>query len=639
MILTPFFNNTVRGVSANRLLAPVAAILLVTAAVGAEDELSRFVNHPTRPLTAADLEVRMRRPIQPTDVHSGVREESIDLGKDSGLLALKDSAQALLDLGGRQDDYEEGHPEHYLPFPSDVSSSGKRRALREVLALIDSWLDPGPGAARTRLHLLELVNALENSFRYPVKKNYQLIPEIVPMLLLRARQHRSVEAAAGPEADPSPSSFWAPSGDLREKDLYAGFGRATVFEPAAGTCTYLAPKTGWGAHSGFHVRCGAAELHFKLGDERYGGPFNTRIFDALGYRTYPIDRVPALRLAYDRRVLTQFHSRKRLAMSAKVLFIPVKTHVVTDEDDPFDLIEHAVMRDGRRVAGPELRRSLLKDGRVVKGHPRPETVDENYQVAYEAGIEALVWKPGTVAHESEDVRQIGAWDYDQLDHADRREVRAVFVLAAWLDQFNMRWENTRVAYVKRGSAWELQHLFSDVGSGLGLARTLIRSRNSDVEAMLWEVTERKGNRVRFSGFAVNVDNKAFERLTWSDARWMLRRLATLSEAQILDGLLATGMSAAEVRLALEKLVSKRKRMVLDFDLAAEFPAIAGRVVDRELDFDPHDPADLARVTRTGSNGPAVTPPMGDLVVVDGHLVRRGAARTSDVSESVNIDSD
>jgi hypothetical protein len=250
-------------------------------------------------------------------------------------------------------------------------------------------------------------------------------------------------------------------------------------------------------------------------------------------------------------MLDEFHSRKRLEMKAKLLFIPLKTHVVTDDDDPFDLIDHAVLEGrqqdpGRRAATPPARRRRELSRRLRVSHRGSRL------------------EPGTVAFESDDVKQIGAWDYDQLDHAERREVRGVFVLAAWLDQCNMRWENTRLAYVKRSGEWELQHLFSDVGSGLGLAQNMMKGRNSDVEAMLWEVTEQKDAQVRFSGFAPNVDNDAFEHLTWSDARWMLRRMAAFSEAQILDGLLATGMSAAELRLALEKLLSKRKKMVAGF---------------------------------------------------------------------------
>jgi hypothetical protein len=229
-----------------------------------------------------------------------------------------------------------------------------------------------------------------------------------------------------------------------------------------------------------------------------------------------------------------------------------------------------------------------------------------------------------VAHEPDTIHTIGAWDYDQLDHAERREVRAVFVLSAWLDQYNMRWENTRLAYVKDGEGWRLRHLFSDVGSGLSDAHSMLHSTNSDIEKMPWTVTEVSGGKVKFSGFAPNVMNDAFARTTAGDARWMLRRMAALSETQILEALLATSMSAAEVRLALEKLVSKRQKMMADFGLAAERPDIMSRRIETSLEFDPARPEDLAVVTLSRSDGSRVVPEIGDWVIQKGHLVRRVA---------------
>jgi hypothetical protein len=253
-------------------------------------------------------------------------------------------------------------------------------------------------------------------------------------------------------------------------------------------------------------------------------------------------------------------------------------------------------------------------------------VAANYNEAFERQIAHLVWEPGTVAYEPDKIRAIGAWDYDQLDHADRREVRAVFALAAWLDQYNMRWENTRLAYVEEGGQWRLRHLFSDVGSGLADAHSMIKSTNSDIEGMLWEVTEKGGDgKVRFSAFAVNVMNDAFKAMSAEDARWMVGQLSGFSEPQILQALLATSMSAAEVRLALEKLLSKRQKMVADFGLAAERPEIAGRRIDRALDFDPARPEDMRAVTIRLPDGTTVAPPAGDWMVRGGHLVRRGAA--------------
>jgi hypothetical protein len=603
-------------------------------APSAEDEntRSRFAIAPARPLGAEDLELSVAVP-RLDDIEGDIVRRKLDLSEPGGLAAFKDALGQLSRLAQLQHDYEESHPERVLPVRYDLASSGKRRALKEMMALVDRLRQEGaPGAARdaTLYRLLQLHHAVDNSLRYPLKKNYQIVPDILPILLLKARSHRAISLGApgrvsphGP-GDPPPSSFWSPPGGIAAKNLYAGFGRSALPTHDA-VCEYVKPKTGWGAHPGFEVSCGGVKLEFKLGDEIYGGPFNTRIFDALGYRTFPIDGMPALKLKYDRRVLIEYNSRRFLAMYARLLFIPIAKHVITKVEDPFDRIAAAVTTDGRRLTPSELKSGLLRDATVVKGRPRPETVAANYNADFERRLAYLVWEPGAVAYEPDTIRTIGAWDYDQLDHADRREVRAVFVLSAWVDQYNMRWENTRLAYVKDGEAWSLRHLFSDVGSGLSDAHTMLRSTNSDIEGMRWTVTERAGDEVKFSGFAVNVMNDAFRRVSGEDARWMLRRLAALSEPQILQALLATSMSASEVRLALEKLLSKRQKMVADFGLSSELPEIARRRIDPSLEFDPARPEDLQAVSLSLPNGTTIVPERGDLVIQKGHLVRRVAA--------------
>lgn len=594
------------------------------AAAGSQNEPpARFSNVPARGLATEDLKISFLLPTDLDSIEGHMAVSQFDLRLPQDLRRLNQGLLRLAALGENQDAYEVAHPERYLPFAYDVSSGGKRRALRESVALIDQLLAPGVAASGARtLHLLELLHAVQNSFRYPVEKNYQLIPEVFPGLLIKMAAHLTVPGGSGAAAvsDPSASSFWRSPGDVRALDLYAGFRRAALPRYDDKICEYLAPKTGWGAHPGFDVRCGEQELTFKLGDERYGGPFNSRVFDALGYYTTPIDPVPGLQLRYDRRVFKEYNSRKLLTMRARLLFIPLYTRTITDIEDPFDRIDHAVLRDGRRIGAAALKRGLLRDTLVVRERPRPETLDANYDTAFERTIDRLVWQSGNAEPKTDALQAIGAWDYDQLDHAARREVRAIFVLAAWVDQFNLRWENTRLAFWRDGKEWSLVHLMSDVGSGLGLASSLRNSVNSDVDRMLWEVTERveDDGSVRFSGFATSMENRAFDGVTMDDARWMLRKLGALTERQILSALLATSMSAAEVRLALEKLLSKRRKMIEDFGLLGEFPEIAGRAVNRTLDFDPRNGAELERVSLTTPSG-RVVPEVGSWRVRSGKL--------------------
>ncbi len=584
--------------------------------------IAGFANQLATPLRDVDLQLEVFSPGDDGGPDQVLIERPIDLRESGDVRQLRDDMIRLATLGEQQHDYLKDHDDRIRPFTFDLPSKGKRRALRETVTLLDRVIASGATGADS-LHLLELVHAVQNSFRYPVEKHHQLFPEILPELLLQIRRHVTVPVSPARQStlEPDASSFWHPTGPIAQRELFIGFRRDSLPRYDRDDCEYVGPKTGWGAHPGFDVQCGELKFRFNLGDERYGGPFNSRLFDALGYNVAPIDAVPSLRLRYDRLALSQYNSRRLLTMQAKLLFLPLTTRTITDIESPFDRIAYAILRDGTRVGGHQLGIQLLRDTTVIDGQRRPEAVDSNYNIAFERTIETLVWQPGTAEADDDDLNAIGAWDYDQLDHAARREVRSLFVLGAWLDQFNLRWENTRLAYRKDDSDWTLVHLMSDVGSGLGLARDLAHTRNSDIDAMLWEVTERKQDgSVRFSGYASSMENRAFSQVTADDAQWMLRRIGSFTDQQILAALVATGMSAAEVRLALEKLLSKRQRMIEDFRMGSEFPALMARVTDRMLDFDPRVAGALDAVTVHTRSG-SIVPLTGQWGVRSGRLVR------------------
>ena len=75
-----------------------------------------------------------------------------------------------------------------------------------------------------------------------------------------------------------------------------------------------------------------------------------------------------------------------------------------------------------------------------------------------------------------------------------------------------------------------------------------------------------------------------------------------------------------IRLALEKLLSKRQRMIEDFRMGSEFPALMARVTDRMLDFDPRVAGALDAVTVRTRSG-SIVPLTGQWGVRSGRLVR------------------
>jgi hypothetical protein len=423
-----------------------------------------------------------------------------------------------------------------------------------------------------------------------------VIPE-APWQLIKRLRHPTIESDEDmDEKDPAPSTFWQPIANDGSVDLYNGFNRKQIPNFDETICTYVDPKDGWGAHPGFTVNCGDKDdVKFKLGDEIYSGPFNTRIFWLMGYNVSPIDSVREFKVAYDRRILTEFHSRKHLTFGLRFLFIKLKYFTITHYVDPFKFIMYAKMKDGNRVTGMELKKRLLKvipPGNVEDPeYPRPEAKANNYHEDFESQIEYLAWEPGAMAADPDDVKSIGPWKYEEFDVKDKREVRAMQILAAWVGNYNMRWENTRLNFVKVGKGknadWRLKHFFSDVGSGLGAAKDVRKQTNSQVDEFTWRISEPREDGVELSGFQQNNPNPAFGSVTIEDARWMLRKIAGISEKQIWDALSSVHtMSPAERRLAFEKLLSRRAYMIKDFGLAKEFPAIVGRKFNREFSYTP-----------------------------------------------------
>ena len=92
-------------------------------------------------------------------------------------------------------------------------------------------------------------------------------------------------------------------------DLTTGFERKTrpTFEDAV--WTYAKAKDGFGAHAGFEVKSGEMRLKIKFG-EIHSEPFTARIFHALGYHADACDYSPGLKVKFDRRIFTEFNSRK-----------------------------------------------------------------------------------------------------------------------------------------------------------------------------------------------------------------------------------------------------------------------------------------------------------------------------------------
>ena len=518
----------------------------------------------------------------------------------------------------------------------------ERRGLRELQRRTRGLLEGSQLATESELQnqLLETAAAVNNLERPPIPRRVDFFETPFVFLKRFSRPVGQGNAAAAnlqpgdstdlSLLDPQPSSFWTKVRNISGQDLYHGFGRTNFLLPAGSVCTYAGPKESFGRNPGFEVECNGTELKLKFA-EVSSEPFAARIFDALGYHTDPTDYAPQVRVRYSRRILLEFNRRKPLTTHFTFLgFVPLFTLQLQERYDPFSYFTAVVLTNGTRWTSAEFKRQLFRDPRL----PHPEAWDANFRPEVEAAVDYLQTVAANVQRKLG--KSIGPWDFGQLDHASRREVRGVGLLAGWLGWFDTRFDNTRLRLVERKGQPELEHFFSDLGGVLGETTGLLYARGelpntfpwSFTRPPLWQGPHRLARPLRLTGYKPIAPTSAFAAMTLDDARWMGRLIRQLTVEQLEQALVASGFDSAQARLYLAKLLNRRARMLLDLGLAHQTGADPGALTERHFNYDPT--RDGAVRVRMGCG--SIEAPVGTNQIINGSLLpirsRAGAPRAA-----------
>jgi hypothetical protein len=389
--------------------------------------------------------------------------------------------------------------------------------------------------------------------------------------------------------DPLPSTFWSRPKAIAEENLYAGFGRSSFPRLEDGICDYSAPKTSSGTHGGFDVEYKGERYKIKFGDLN-SEPFTARIFFALGFHTDPTDFAPEVKVRYNRRLLREFHLRRPLTMKITPLGIHVGTVQLQTHYDPFTFIPRAVFKDGKQISGAALKQMLFTNPALT----HPEDLPENFRTNVEAELDYLVMAPANVQPRDGPAQSIGAWDFGELGHENLRELRGAGLLAAWLGWFDSRADNTKLRLARDTEDVQLIHFFSDLGGGMGSGTGLFSPHGENPNEFTWtftapEIVRGPGQMTtpfRIQHFKPTVPTPAFAAMTVDDARWMARLIGQLTENQLRAALIASGYDNAEARLYLEKLISRRDRMIIDLRLQDEIPLLRSTALNRDFNYKP-----------------------------------------------------
>ena len=506
-----------------------------------------------------------------------------------------------------------------------------RRGLVEILDLTRQLLDSAQVSEQehARALLLEAVAAVNNLERPPVPETVDFFetPWFFIKRLSRPVGHgrnladdlQPGDSSDSSRRDPVTSTFWRRPDSIPDQDLYHGFGRTNLLLQSDAVCTYAGAKESFGRNPGFAVECDGVKLKLKFA-EVSSEPFAARIFDALGYHADVTDYSPGVKVRYSRRLLQGFNSRKPLETHFTFLrVVPLFTLQLQKSYDPFAFLAGAVLTNGTWCSSQELKSKLFRQPNQT--HPEKDTA--NFRPEFESRIAYLQTVAANVQFKTG--KSIGPWDFGDLDHASRRELRGAGLLAAWLGWFDTRFDNTRLRVLRHNGRTELEHYFSDLGGVLGETTGLLYARGELPNAFPWTFTYpikmnqlfRDPSPIRLRGYKPIAPTAAFAQMTSADARWMGRLVAALTEEQIKQALIVSGFDSAQVRLYLEKLVSRRDQMILDLGLADEIPLCRPSGVNRHFSYDPTSKGSMA----VGCDGKVIQARASGSRVIRGKLVK------------------
>lgn len=528
--------------------------------------------------------------------------------------------------------------------PSKKLKKGLKEMARRLGRSVDSTLNASEKEENLRA-LAVVAESVSTHFRYPVPRTLEGL--VSPVEVIARETHYIGDGNRGPATnldpsasddasdnsrrDPISSTLWTRQNDISSKELYFGFNRkATSLGPNENVCSYDEPKSGYGTRPGFDMRCGKTKYKIRFGPEVHTGPFASRIFWALGFNVPVFDYVAAPRIAYDRRLLSEFNSRASMHMDITTLGVRVYRYDFQKHFDPLDFIEEAVLKDGQHVKGQELRSRLYKRPNVKN----PELESGNFQESFEPLIDHLVMKHASVGPKAKNEDEIGGWDWNALDYPERREFRAAGLVAGWLNWYDERWDNNKVILVDTDNEPLLKHAITDVGSCLGDARGIGWYSGGDVNGFPWRFIEPRTRGASFGNIGLVRDysgfdrNEAFRNLDTDDAKWITRQIAQLTEEQIKQALIVSGFSGAETKMFLEKLLYRRDNLIRVYNLQNEFPLLRPKLNPDGFAFD-WNFTEEPMLTRAGDK--TVAPPEGGLVIRKGVVceskyVSRGACR-------------
>ena len=165
-------------------------------------------------------------------------------------------------------------------------------------------------------------------------------------------------------------------------------------------------------------------------------------------------------------------------------------------------------------------------------------------------------------------RKVGSFNIESMNLGQRREWRAWLALTSLIGLLDVREENFRLDMYKPegGEQWQPLLFFNDLGRSMGYNLIRTHGTASDFKGAL---AKDKGSYVRLYWDHYRIEHDHFESATAADMKWMIRRLARLSDQQINSIVDNSGHIPAVADLYKTNLKLRIQSMIVAFGLSDE----------------------------------------------------------------------
>jgi hypothetical protein len=455
------------------------------------------------------------------------------------------------------------------------------KRLHQFLNLIDQ-------SALTDLQRRHLVSVVLASFRQKMIPPIEFIPDLVTMPIKGLQAISSYQFVV----DDRPMQNEAISQSLMEDRTAESMNQLFAEEKKLArklgqeVCDYTGPKKGSGVHLGFKIKCGEEKYKLKLAEEN-SAPLNSRIYRRVGYHVPVISHLNRIQVNYKREIFLELHSGKRNPMPIKAFG---KTVFEISAGRHTDIDRHlfgALTEAGEFISKKDFLQKLWPHCKSLSDKCFLE--NKFYDSDFERTIKQVLFENVAVEKDSPE-HEFGSWGYDDLNHSQWTEVKALVLLGAFTGNNDLRKDNNKLAWDRRSG--KIIYKISDPGTGYGSGGMFAPTR---INEMAWEILRPARKLESGSGddyqdfievinYRSNSNHKAFHNLRYTEAQWIGRRIAEISFEDLTQDIIDSGFSAAEVMVLREILRARQKNIVIQLGLQADFPELMKIEPQRKVQF-------------------------------------------------------